>query len=220
MSIRRRRSQRGQSIVEFALVAMLLFPLLVGMLDCGRAVFDYAEMANGAREAARQASLQYNANSNLKAPSCNSSTPRTCYVNGVVPTLQTMDGMGIGVPTGPACSNGSSVVCYDFSQSASQPPSQYAQSYQPSSTPGVPGTITLSGNAQPNVLYVFIYEYNPTTGSTNWATADNYAGLRTGGEEVVVDVKMRWTPIALSMLGVKSGVVLDAQSVTQEEWGD
>jgi hypothetical protein len=202
-------------MVEFALVAMLLFPLLIGMLDGGRAVFVYAEMASGAREAARQASLQYNDNSNLKAPGCN---PATCRVNGVLPTVQTMTGMGIGAPTGPACDNGSSVVCYDFSKSATTPPS-YAQSYQPASTPGAPGTITLSANALPNVLYVFIYEYDPNTGTTNWATADNYAGLRTGGKEVVVDLKMRWEPIALSMLGVHSGVVLDAQTVTQEEWG-
>lgn len=217
VSIFSHRSQRGQAMVEFALVSVLLLALIIGMLDSARAVFDYAEMANGAREAARQASLQYNANSNLSAPSCNLTT---CRVSGVVPALKAMSGMGIGAPTGPACDDGSSVVCYKFSPNSTTPPS-YAQSYQPSGAPGIPGTITLSPSAQPNVLYVFIYEYDPTSGSTTWATAaaEGHPGLRTGGKEVVVDLKMRWTPIALSLLGVRSGIVLDSQSVTQEEWG-
>ena len=216
VSIFNHRSQRGQAMVEFALVAVVLLALIIGMVDSARAVFDYTEMANGAREAARQASLQYNANSNLKAPSCNGTT---CYVNGVIPALTALSGVGIGAPTGTTCDDGSSVVCYDYSPSANKPPAY--GSYQPSSTAGVPGTITLnSAGTRSNVLYVFIYEYDPTTGSTNWATGDGYAGLRTGGKEVVVDLKMRWTPIALSLLGVHSGVVLDAQSVTQEEWGD
>jgi len=55
MSRHRRRSSRGQGLVEFALVFPLFMLLLMGMVDLGRAVFAYNTITNSAREAARLA---------------------------------------------------------------------------------------------------------------------------------------------------------------------
>lgn len=45
----------GQSILEFALIFPLVFLLVTGFLDLGRAVFYYASLSNSVREAARYA---------------------------------------------------------------------------------------------------------------------------------------------------------------------
>ena len=47
---------RGQAIVEFALVLMILMVVLVGILEVGRLMFMYAAINNASREASRYAS--------------------------------------------------------------------------------------------------------------------------------------------------------------------
>ena len=49
------RSERGQSLVELALVLPLLILLLAGMVDFGRAFSNYIVITNAAREGARMA---------------------------------------------------------------------------------------------------------------------------------------------------------------------
>jgi Flp pilus assembly protein TadG len=52
-----RRGERGQNLVEFAVVTMfLLIPMLVGIADIGRAFNAYMVITNAAREGARAAS--------------------------------------------------------------------------------------------------------------------------------------------------------------------
>jgi hypothetical protein len=48
---------RGQALVEFALVIMIVILLMVGILDFGRVVFASNNMSHAAREATRQASV-------------------------------------------------------------------------------------------------------------------------------------------------------------------
>ncbi len=55
-----RRGSRGQSAVEFALVAPLLFLLIFGIVDFGRAMFYQNEVTNATREGARIAILASN----------------------------------------------------------------------------------------------------------------------------------------------------------------
>jgi Flp pilus assembly protein TadG len=50
-----RRRQRGQSLVEMALISPFLIMILLMVIDCGRAAYDYATLAGGAREGARAA---------------------------------------------------------------------------------------------------------------------------------------------------------------------
>lgn len=45
--------ERGQSLVEFALILPLLVLILMGVFDFGRAFFAYNAISNGAREGAR-----------------------------------------------------------------------------------------------------------------------------------------------------------------------
>ena len=52
-----RKQQRGDGLVEFALVLPVLLLLLFGILDGGRAVYSYHVVANSAREGARYASV-------------------------------------------------------------------------------------------------------------------------------------------------------------------
>jgi hypothetical protein len=49
--------QRGQSTVEFALAALLLLLLLLGILEVSRLVFAASSVGNGAREGAHYAAL-------------------------------------------------------------------------------------------------------------------------------------------------------------------
>lgn len=53
--MRTRKSFKGQSLVEFALVFPIFFFLVTGLFDLGRAVFAYATMNNAAREGTRNA---------------------------------------------------------------------------------------------------------------------------------------------------------------------
>lgn len=50
---RRAASQRGQSLLEFALVILTLVLVMIGIIDFGRMYFTYATVANAAREGAR-----------------------------------------------------------------------------------------------------------------------------------------------------------------------
>ncbi len=52
-SVANGKRQRGQSLVEFALVLPLLVLILMGILDFGRAFYAYSVVANSAREGAR-----------------------------------------------------------------------------------------------------------------------------------------------------------------------
>ncbi len=51
----RRRNDRGQSLVEFALILPIFVLILVGVFDFGRAVFAYNTVNNAAREGSRLA---------------------------------------------------------------------------------------------------------------------------------------------------------------------
>jgi len=51
--IRHKQKRRGQSLVEFALVSMLLFSFLFGILELGRMMFIFSQVASAAQEGAR-----------------------------------------------------------------------------------------------------------------------------------------------------------------------
>ncbi len=56
----RRPASRGQAMVEFALLSGLLFLLVMGIFDFGRAVAVYINIAEAAHEGARQLVLRSN----------------------------------------------------------------------------------------------------------------------------------------------------------------
>jgi Flp pilus assembly protein TadG len=55
MATRLRRDERGQSLVEFALVIPIVILLMIGLFDLGRIVFTNNSLSDGARHAARNA---------------------------------------------------------------------------------------------------------------------------------------------------------------------
>lgn len=55
MRTRSRRSSRGQSLVEFAIILPVFLLIVVGILDFGRVVWANSAVTNAAREAARYA---------------------------------------------------------------------------------------------------------------------------------------------------------------------
>lgn len=55
MNRKRTQGERGQALVEFALVLPILLILLLGILDFSRAVAAYNSVSNGARSGARVA---------------------------------------------------------------------------------------------------------------------------------------------------------------------
>jgi hypothetical protein len=56
-----RRRSRGQTLVEFALVAPILILILLAVFDVGRGVFMYTSITNAAREGARLAIVNQDA---------------------------------------------------------------------------------------------------------------------------------------------------------------
>jgi Flp pilus assembly protein TadG len=48
-----RSGERGQDALEFALIIPVLFLILMGIFDMGRATFSYSALQNAAREGAR-----------------------------------------------------------------------------------------------------------------------------------------------------------------------
>ena len=48
---------RGQAMVEYAIALVVLIPVLVGIVDLGRGIFDYAQLVNAANEGARYATI-------------------------------------------------------------------------------------------------------------------------------------------------------------------
>lgn len=52
-----RRDNRGAAMVEFAIIAPLLFALIFGIIDFGRVFFLYNNLTNAAREGARLGSV-------------------------------------------------------------------------------------------------------------------------------------------------------------------
>jgi hypothetical protein len=60
----RRRDQRGQALMEFAIVLPVFLAILLGMIDIGRGVWANNTVANAAREAARYASVHGGTKSN------------------------------------------------------------------------------------------------------------------------------------------------------------
>jgi Flp pilus assembly protein TadG len=89
----RRQHRRGQAMVEFALLSGLLFLLVMGIFDFGRAIAVYINIAEAAHEGARQLVLRSN---------YWSSPPDTVIINA---TLAKIGGGGMVLTEDPCLSN-------------------------------------------------------------------------------------------------------------------
>jgi Flp pilus assembly protein TadG len=206
-----RFNRLGQAMVEFALVAPIVLLLIGATLDIGRGVLLNNLLQGAARETARTAALSFNSGSNTLPPSCTSlATP--CSQSSVVQGAHLLDSLG-------------AAVVYADSSGISSPPAY--GTYVGNADPTQPGTITLTGGASTNTVYVFVYELDSTGGnpSPRWScttaacTTTYGSAVRTGGHQrVVVDLKFRWQPVMAAFLGIPTVVTLDAQSVERIEF--
>ncbi|MDD3824654.1 MAG: TadE/TadG family type IV pilus assembly protein [Anaerolineae bacterium] len=61
------KKEEGQGLLEFSLVAVLLFMLIFAIIDFGRLFFAYATMSNGVREGARYGIIHPNQDADIEA---------------------------------------------------------------------------------------------------------------------------------------------------------
>lgn len=89
----RHRKSRGQAMVEFSLLSGLLFLMVMGIFDFGRAIAVYINIAEAAHEGARQLVLRSN---------YASTPPDTVIINA---TLAKIGGGGMVLTEDPCLSN-------------------------------------------------------------------------------------------------------------------
>ena len=76
-ALRRRRGDRGQAIIEFAMVLPFLAALILIFVSFGKAVYYYIELTHAANEAAREASVNL---PNGTTPLPGGATDLTAYI--------------------------------------------------------------------------------------------------------------------------------------------
>jgi TadE-like protein len=199
----------GQALLEFALIAPIVFVLIGATVDLGRGLLIYTTLQGASRDTARQAVLSYYSGSNTLPPTCTAlATP--CSLKPLINGAHQLDPLGMS-------------VVYQDSTAISSPPS-YGM-YAPNANPLLPGTITLTGAINASTVYVFIYELDSTPGNPNprWSCPScagaSGAAVRTSGHQwVVVDLKLQWKPVLNTLLGIPSTITFDSQSVERLEY--
>ena len=199
----------GQALLEFALIAPVLFLLIGATVDLGRGMLIYTTLQGASRDMARQAVLSYYSGSNTLSPTCTAlATP--CTLGPLTNGAHQLDPLGMS-------------VVYQDSTAISSPPAY--GTYTPNVNPLQPGTITLTGAINASTVYVFVYELDATPGNPNprWSCPScagvDGAAVRTPGHQlVVVDLKLQWKPVLNTLLGIPSTITFDSQSVERLEF--
>lgn len=204
-----RRSRSGQALLEFALIAPVVFLLIGATVDLGRGLLIYTMLQGASRDMARQAVLSYYSGSNTLPPTC-TKLPTPCALGALTNGAHQLDPLGMN-------------VVYQDSTAVSSPPSY--GTYVANVNPLQPGTITLSGPITAGTVYVFIYELDSTGGDPNprWScptcAGASGAAVRTAGHQlVVVDLKLQWKPVLNTLLGIPGAITFDSQSVERLEY--
>jgi Flp pilus assembly protein TadG len=198
---------RGQALVEFALIAPVVLLIIGATVDMGRGLLLYGLLSGASRDMARQASLEYYSGSNTLPPSCTALTT-PCGLTSILTGAHLMDSLG-------------ATVVYLDSTATGAPPTY--GTYAANGDPTQPGTITLAAGATNNIVYVFIYELDPTSGATRWscpscAAASGSAVRIPGHQRLVVDLKLKWQPVLARFLGIPTSIVFDSQTVGRLEF--
>lgn len=202
-----RKARGAQALVEFALIAPVLLLLIGATVDMGRGLLLYTMLQGASRDMARQAALSYYSGSNTLPPDCTALTA-PCGLNALVNGAHALDPLGV------------SVVYADSAALANQTPA-YGTAYVANADPTQPGSFSLAGGTNPNTVYVFIYELDPTTGNTRWSCPGCAGGpaVRTSGHQrVVVDLKLKWQPVMARFLGIPTVITFDSQTVERLEY--
>ena len=201
--------KRGQALVEFALIAPIVFLLIGATVDLGRGLLIYTTLQGASRDMARQAVLQYYNGSNTLPPTC-TALPTPCTLGPLTNGARQLAPLGMA-------------VMYQDSPAISSPP-PYG-TYVANINPLQPGTISLRGPVNASTVYVFVYELDSTPGNPNprWScppcAAASGAAVRTSGHQlVVVDLKVQWKPVLATFLGIPGTITFDSQSAERLEY--
>jgi hypothetical protein len=203
-----RRSFLGQALLEFALIAPVVFLLIGATVDLGRGLLIYTTLQGASRDMARQAVLVYYSGSNTLPPTC-TALAAPCSLGPLTNGAHQLDALGMS-------------VVYADSAGLNSPPSY--GSYSPNVMyPSQPGSIAFNGAINPSTVYVFIYEFDPAgVNPPRWSCPACAAGgsvVRTPGHYlVVVDLKLQWKPVLNTLLGIPSAITFDSQSVERLEY--
>jgi TadE-like protein len=203
------RSKLGQALLEFALLAPVLFLLIGATVDLGRGLLIYTMLQGASRDMARQAVLDYYRGSNTLPPTC-TALASPCSLGPLTNGAHQLDPLGMS-------------VVYQDSSAISSPPGY--GTYVANANPLQPGTITLAGPISPSTVYVFVYELDSAAGNPNprWSCPScagvSGAAVRTSGHQlVVVDLKLQWKPVLNTLLGIPSAITFDSQTVGRLEY--
>lgn len=100
-------SERGQSLVEFALIIPIVLLIIVGVFDLGRVVFVNNSLSDGARDGARHASTDPRAAGYCaRVTDAVRSAVRGQALDTFTVTLDTLDGDGNVLDSYVICQNG------------------------------------------------------------------------------------------------------------------
>lgn len=200
---------RAQALLEFALIAPMLFLLIGATVDLGRGLLIYTMLQGASRDMARQSVLVYYNGSNTLPPTC-TALAAPCSLGPLTNGAHQLDALGMS-------------VVYRDSTGISNPPTY--GTYVANINPLQPGKITLTGAISPSTVYVFVYELDSTPGNPNprWScptcAAASGAAVRTSGHQlVVVDLKLQWKPVLNTLLGIPATITFDSQSVERLEY--
>jgi len=149
-----RMSQRGQSLVEFALSSVVLLLLVGGLVDIGRAIYISEAISNAAREGARHGAW-YDA-------------PRQThpYLNdGAIQTVVDAELATVGIPNSVLKTNGTSCPAPTDGNSYHNPP--FANSAYPGTANQAWLYICYTPSAGPppstDLNVIVLYSYGPLT---------------------------------------------------------
>ena len=150
-----RKGERGSALVEFALVAMLFFAMLFGIIDFGRAFYTYHFLSSAARSAARWAIVNgHDCNSD---GSCNGTAPMN---NGPASETDVQNYVKALVPTGIDSTKVVTTACGVVGKKCAASP--------PSCTNNEPGcTVSVNVSYDLNFLAPFIHSATVPLSSTS-----------------------------------------------------
>jgi Flp pilus assembly protein TadG len=160
--LRRSMSQRGQSLVEFALSSVVLLLLVGGLVDIGRAIFVTEALSNAAREGARHA-VWFDAPT-VAHPYLYDSQIQTTVNTELATISLPASVLKNSTTTCPATSDGNAYHNPPYASSAYPPAANQTWLYICyNNTPGVDFTSPPANESQQDVNVIVLYSYSPLT---------------------------------------------------------
>jgi Flp pilus assembly protein TadG len=165
-----RKNQRGSTLVEFALVFMVLMTMMLGIIDFSRALYSYHFVSNVARDASRWAAVNgYTCGDDTSSTdtggSCNGTNGMN---NGPASSTDIKNYVSDHVPQGVNASKITTTVTWPAQTDGPTICNTAETGYSGSPYPNYPGcTVQVKVSYQFSFLYPFIHKGSITLSSTS-----------------------------------------------------